>query len=222
MDYTITSLVSLYAGTAMEDKWMCYGDALSAWHEDESQQYLKDKYPQHFDRFIRPVGTSRVGTTLKRLGPPGNSPENARGTDAFGFAHLEAAMAFNHSLACVYPYGDKRRIFGQGTPKEVWYLMSECWKHCAPRPEQIKEDILGWERVNLKIIAAKGTMVPDENFRSGRRELRIDGKAGPGGSARRETKARKRDRKDTVAQELVSHPQLKEAVEILLGGADSD
>ena len=134
MDYTITSLVSLYAGTAMEDKWMCYGDALSAWHEDESQQYLKDKYPQHFDRFIRPVGTSRVGTTLKRLGPPGNSPENARGTDAFGFAHLEAAMAFNQSLACVYPYGDKRRIFGQGTPKEVWYLMSECWKHCAPWP----------------------------------------------------------------------------------------
>ena len=118
-------------------------------------------------------------------------------------------MAFNHSLACVYPYGDKRRIFGKGTPKEVWYLMSECWKHCAPRPEQIKEDILGWERVNLKIIAAKGTMVPDENFRSGRRELRIDGKAGPGGSARRETKARKRDRKDTVAQELVSHPLLK-------------
>ena len=100
--------------------------------------------------------------------------------------------------------------------------MSECWKHCAPRPEQIKEDIPGWERVNLKIIAAKGTMVPDENFRSGRRELRIDGKAGPGRSARRETKARKRDRKDTVAQELVSHPELKEAVEILLGGADSD
>ena len=57
-------------------------------------------------------------------------------------------------------------------------------------------------------------------FRKGRRG--IDGKAGPGGSARRETKARKRDRKDTVAQELVSHPELKEAVEILLGGADSD
>ena len=46
-------------------------------------------------------------------------------------------------------------------------------------------------------------MVPDGNLRSGRRELRIDGKTGPGGSARRKTKARKRDRKDTVAQELV-------------------
>ena len=24
-----------------------------------------------------------------------------------------------------YPYGDPRRIFGQGMPKEVWYLMEQ-------------------------------------------------------------------------------------------------
>ena len=43
---------------------------------------------------------------------PGNSPEKARGLD-------EYAMCFNCALAWHCPYGDARRIFGQGTPKEV-------------------------------------------------------------------------------------------------------
>jgi hypothetical protein len=57
--------------------------------------------------------------------PLGNSPENARGLDSFGFAGLEYAMRFNCALAWLCPYGDPRRIFGQGTPKEVWCLMEQ-------------------------------------------------------------------------------------------------
>jgi hypothetical protein len=95
--------------------------------------------------------------------------------------------------------------------------MYECWVHCAPTPQRIKEDILGWPAVAKVIAAAKGAMVPDLDFRSGRRLLRTDHKTGPDGSAMRKTKAKKRDRKDTVAQELACHPQLKEAVNRLLG-----
>jgi hypothetical protein len=34
-------------------------------------------------------------------------------------------MCFNCALSLVYPYGDPRRIFDQGTPTEVWRLMIE-------------------------------------------------------------------------------------------------
>ena len=79
-------------------------------------------------------------------------------------------MCFNCALSWVYPYGDPRRIFGQGTPKEVWHLMTETWTVVgAPSNARITEDISGWERVCDKIIEAKGTIVLDENFRTGRR-----------------------------------------------------
>ena len=42
------------------------------------------------------------------------------------------------------------------------------------RPERIKQDILGWPAVAKKNVAAKGAMVPDLDFRSGRRLLRTD------------------------------------------------
>jgi hypothetical protein len=72
------------------------------------------------------VGTTCSGTIFKDK-PPGNSPENARGLDSFGFADLEYAMCFNCALAWHCPYGDPRRIFGQGTRKEVWCLMEQTW-----------------------------------------------------------------------------------------------
>jgi hypothetical protein len=215
IDYTIIGAKKMYDGTPMQDKWMCYADAMAAWGEKEAQDHLAKKWPDYAARFIRPVGLSRTGTTLKHVGPPGNSPENARGTDSFGFAKLEAAMAFNMSLSSVYPYGDPRRIFSQGTPKEVWHLMSETWEYCAPSIESIVKDFEGWPRVAEKIAAAGGAWVHDECFRSGRRVIRTDHKFGEG--AIRKTKLAKRDRKSTIDKELIVHPALKEAEDILLG-----
>ena len=92
----------------------------------------------------------------------------------------------------MYPYGDPRRIFGQGTPKEVWHLMTETWAVVgASSNARITKDISGWERVCDKIIEAKGTIVPDENFRTGRRARKMHGEGD------RKTKLRKRDRKST-------------------------
>ena len=73
-------------------------------------------------------------------------------------------MCFNCALSSVYHYGDPRRIFGQGTPTEVWSLMIETWTVVgAPSDARITEGISGWERVCDKIIEAKGTIVLDEN-----------------------------------------------------------
>ena len=112
----------------------------------------------------------------------------------------------------MYPYGDPRRIFGQGTPKEVWHLMVETWTVVgAPSNARITEDISGWERVCDKIIEAKGTIVLDENFRTGRRARKMHGEGD------RKTKLRKRDRKSTHLLELPVHPALKGAYAILMG-----
>jgi hypothetical protein len=66
-------------------------------------------------------------------------------------------MCFNCALARHYPYGDHRRIFGQGTPKEMWHLMEQTWTAVGvPTNARITKDISGWERVCDKIIEAWG------------------------------------------------------------------
>ena len=66
-----------------------------------------------------------------------------------------------------------------------------------------------------KIVAAGGAWVHDECFRSGRRVIRVDHKGAKG--AMRKTKLSKRDRKATMDKELVVHPALRKAEELLLG-----
>jgi hypothetical protein len=188
-----------------------FRDVLSTWHEPEVQTYIMETYPGFEHRFIRPAGSTCAGTLYKDR-PPGNSPENARGLDSYGFADLECAMSFNFALSWVYPFGDPRRIFNQGTPEQVWYLMEQTWTVVgAPSNARIAEDIAGWERVVDKIIEANGCIVADENFRTGRRMCRMHGEGD------RKTKLRKRDRKSTQHQELPVHPQLKDAYSILIG-----
>jgi len=68
----------------------------------------------------------------------------------------------------------------------------------VPRHARITESISGWERVCGKIIEAKGTIVPDENFRTGRRARKMHG------DGERKIKLRKRYRKSTHL--LLVHP----------------
>jgi len=70
----------------------------------------------------------------------------------------------------------------------------------APSNARITEDISGWERVCDKIIEAKGFIVPDENFRTGRRARKMHGEG------ERKTKLRRRDRKSTHLLHLPVHP----------------
>jgi hypothetical protein len=48
----------------------------------------------------------------------------------------------------------------------------------VPTNARITEDISGWVRVRDKIIEAKGCIVPDENFRTGRRAQKMHGVGG--------------------------------------------
>ena len=121
-------------------------------------------------------------------------------------------MCFNCALSSMFSYGDPRRIFNQGTPRQVWHLMMETWTVVgAPSNARITEHISGWERVCEKIIEANGTIVLDENFRTGRRARKIHGEGN------RKTKLRKREGKSTLSLALPIHPALMGAYEILMG-----
>ena len=61
-----------------------FHDALSQWNQKEAQLHIKTRYPGFENRFIKPVGTTCAGTIYKDK-PPGNSPEDAKGLDSFGF-----------------------------------------------------------------------------------------------------------------------------------------
>ena len=62
-------------------------------------------------------------------------------------------------------------------------------------------------------------MVPDLNFRSGRRHRRSDDNGGTAGELRK-NKAKKVDRISSVPWELTSHSGLKDAELLLCGASD--
>jgi hypothetical protein len=89
--------------------------------------------------------------------------------------------------------------------------MIETWTFVgAHSVARITEDISGWERVCGKIIESKGTIVLDENFRTGRRARKMHGEGD------RKTKLRKREGRSKHLLELPIHPALKGDNEILM------
>jgi len=85
-------------------------------------------------------------------------------------------VCFNCALARHCLYGDARRIFDQGTPKEVWHLMEQTWAAVGVTTNAlITEGISRGGRVCGKITGAKGTIAPDENFGAGRRARKMSG-----------------------------------------------
>ena len=73
------------------------------------------------------------------------------------------------------------------------------------------EGVSGWELECDKKTEAKGTIVLDENFRTGRRARKIHGEGD------QKTKLRKREGTSTLSLALPIHPALMEAYEILMG-----
>ena len=62
-----------------------------------------------------------------------------------------------------------------GTPNQTWESIVLAWEH-APSSDRIIEDVERLPRVLEKIVGVLGCVVPDENFRHGRRAVRVDGR----------------------------------------------
>jgi hypothetical protein len=74
--------------------------------------------------------------------------------------------------------------------------------------------MLNWPRGCDKIIEAAGVMVPDLNFRSGRRHIRSDDNGGTAGELRKK-QGKNIDRISSVPWELTNHSGLKDAESFL-------
>ena len=107
----------------------------------------------------------------------------------------------NLSLAPVFPYGDPRRNFSQGTPTEVFKLMKETWEPCAPTPERAEEDILNWPQVCVKYSKLKWLWCQTSTFDPGGVSLELMAREQP-------MVARKRDRISKLPWNIFSHPGL--------------
>lgn len=101
----------------------------------------------------------------------GDSPENARGTDSHGFADLMVSIMKHVALTVDYPDDDPMK-FSLATPKHCYAAMERCWSIIPG--ERIVQDILDWDRILEKIIAADGCVIRGEALRSGRRARRAD------------------------------------------------
>ena len=104
----------------------------------------------------------------------GDSPEMCRALDSHGFADLKAAIVkCGASFTSLCSAGDPRR-FNLGTPPELFRSIQRTWA-VAPTMRRIIEDVMALPRVLEVIIAARGCVVQDEEFRDLRHGRRGEG-----------------------------------------------
>ena len=210
MDHVISESKKVYAGTPQEHDFKIFHDGLSQWWEADAQKHMHEKGFK--ERQLQAEGDTNKGTRYEAK-VVGDSPELCRGLDSHGFADLKRAINLGVALSCRYPIGDPRK-FTLGTPKEVWSTMTRAWE-VEPTSERIVEDIKAFPRVLQKIVNARGCIVKDEFLRTGRREVRSDGK----GILR--NKPRSRQRKATLTFPPI-HPDHRQAYDEILAIAQAN
>jgi len=212
MDHVIDESERVYKGTVAEGKFSIFHDCLLQWWTPKAQEFMKARGYEHRQLRILPPTCAKVNTRY-RWKLVGDSPELCRGLDSHGFADLDAAVTLNCSLATYYPKGHAmREKWNLGNVDALWNCMAETWMKCAPTSDRIAEDIMKIVPVLDKIIEAKGGVVPDEFYRTGRRWRRVDDK----GDCTR--KPGVRQRKGTLAAKPY-HPDLAAAYKALVNPA---
>ena len=181
-------------------------DGLSAWWEAEAQAYLAPRIFSHCQ--IRNT-TANIGTRYEGK-IVGDSPEMCRALDSHGFADLKAALAKYSSYASLYSADDPRR-FNCGTPSELLRSIERTWV-VAPSSKRIIEDIEVLPQVLDKIIAARGCVVQDDEFRDLRHGRRGDGVGNKG------RKLRSHQRIATLASTVPDIEDIHEAKEMIKRG----
>jgi hypothetical protein len=204
--HMFSELDRLYPG---EDA-MIWHDALSQLADKSTQAWLKTQ-GNWWGRFIRCEEANK--DTRYEFSLCGNSPELMKGLDWHGFADFIQSTHHHVSLTSIYEMDDPDRMF-DGTPKQLEATMKKCWT-MEPTSERITEDILGLKDTLLKIIAADGCLVKDEDVRSGRRQQKLNGDGECKG------KTRKSQRISTL-KERPTHPSALRALQLIEQEAEAE
>ena len=222
IDHVITESSAIYEGTEHANTFRIFHDGLSMWWDKDAQDYIRER--GFYDRQLKAKDPTNHNELCKRYRNKltGDSPELCRALDSHGFADLRRSIEFHCCLTSSYAADDGRK-FLQGTPAQVFSSMKRCWE-VAPSSERIVEDILKFEAVLDKIIAADGCMVEDEFLRTGRRGDDMDRKytSIQKGSVGKDLKhkATSRQRLDTLSsQPLAVHKDAKDGYRYIMSVA---
>ncbi|KAH8059608.1 hypothetical protein JL722_5237 [Aureococcus anophagefferens] len=152
----------LFRGTTHEHDFVIWHDALSAWWEDEAQDYLATLGFK--DRQVCALDDTNAEFARYSHGLVGDSPE-LMPLDAHLFSDLSQELWRHVAITSNLPESDPRR-FSTGTPAEMERSVVRAWQ-VAPTPDRIVED--RDPEAHRRIIEAKGVAVQDIYFRSSRR-----------------------------------------------------
>ena len=203
-----------YGGTPMESRYKIFHDHLSSMWEEGAIAYMQTLgSPISFwDRVIKISGSNNhLVSKYYSDSLPGNSPENGRCTDSYCFADCMQIVHSNVALTAGYDDDDPRK-FSLQTPKHCYSALIRAWD-IVPDSRFIT-DIQGWPAVCDQIIAAKGTKVEGEGFRSGKRYIKLGGQTSS-------KEFRKRNRKATL-QATPIHPDSVEGMNNILRLSEKD
>lgn len=127
--------LQVYSNTPFAKSFMIYHDHLSIMWEQRAIAYLKEI--GWYDRFIKITGSNNAKVVkYYRDSVVGDSPENARALDSYGFSDLECSMSFHVAMTAALLPNDEKK-FQLGTPNQVWRTMERCWNVCEPTSERI-------------------------------------------------------------------------------------
>ena len=210
MDHVVAESKKLFRGTTHEHDFVIWHDALSAWWEDEAQDYLATLGFK--DRQVCALDDTNAEFARYSHGLVGDSPE-LMPLDAHLFSDLSQELWRHVAITSNLPESDPRR-FSTGTPAEMERSVVRAWQ-VAPTPDRIVEDCTAIPKRIERIIEAKGVAVQDIYFRSGRRYRAAN-------DARDlEHKPRKRQRKATCTEAKPVHPDAQSSWDALCA-SDSD
>ena len=103
--------------------------------EKRAIAYLKEI--DWYDRFIKITGLNNAKVVkYYRDSVVGDSPENARALDSYGFSDLESSISFHVSMTAALKDDDVKK-FQLTTPRHIWSAMERCWNVCEPTSNRI-------------------------------------------------------------------------------------
>ena len=160
-------------GTAFEDNWMIYHDALTLMTAKETKRWMEQKgflrrwiLPTHDLYDNLPVLKNKYGTN-----PIGNSPEFMP-WDAHLNSDVHAALD-HHVLVSKHLDDSDERKFDASTPKKMLAayrrILDPSIHGVCPPSRRILEDVRRVILAMQMVVAADGCLIEDDNIRSGRR-----------------------------------------------------
>ena len=162
MQHTINEGNRLFKGTKFQDTWMINSDRLSAWWENEAQDYLRERNMHH--RQVRAWGDTNSDNWRYKESVVGDRPELC-GLDFHCFWDLDNALYNDILNTSSLPLGHKLRS-GDGNQTELRESLLRAW-NTHPLSHRIVEDILRYKVVIDRIVECKGGVVADHTAQHG-------------------------------------------------------